>query len=68
MRSCIKNKTLLTVLIPLFASTAYAAGAFTVKNKELRRLFTVMSGLMTGLLISELIGYLTNIFSEEHRK
>ncbi|MCR5141346.1 MAG: hypothetical protein K6C68_02275 [Ruminococcus sp.] len=63
-----KNKTLLTVLIPLFAVNAYAAGAFLAKNKELRRLFTVMSGLMTGLMISELIGYLTNNFSEEHRK
>ena len=60
-----KDKTLLTVLIPLFALNAYASGAFIAKNRELKRLFTVMSGLMTGLFITELIGYLTNNNSEE---
>ncbi len=60
-----KNKTLLTIIIPLFAVNAYATGAFLSKNKELKRLFTVMSGLMTGLLITELIGYFTNTNTEE---
>lgn len=51
------NKTILTVLIPLFAVNAYTAGALIAKNKEVKRLFTMMSGFATGLLITEVISY-----------
>ncbi|MBR1764070.1 MAG: hypothetical protein IJ746_01615 [Ruminococcus sp.] len=52
------KKTMLTVIIPAFAACAYLLGAILAKNKELKRLFSTLSGFMAGQIAVELIRYL----------
>ncbi|MBR1739351.1 MAG: hypothetical protein IJ737_03575 [Ruminococcus sp.] len=52
------KKTILTVIIPAFAACAYLAGAVIAANKNMKKMFTVMSGLMTGVFVTSLISFL----------
>ena len=60
-----KEKTILTMIIPLFAVNAYTAGALIAKNRGIKRLFSMMAGFCTGLLIVETIRYFTNTDQED---
>ncbi|SDA13959.1 hypothetical protein SAMN02910447_00755 [Ruminococcus sp. YE71] len=60
-----KNRTILSVIIPLFAVNAYFTGAFLAKNKGLKRTFAAMGALSTVQLIIELMILFKTKKSEE---
>lgn len=60
-----KNRTILSVIIPLFAVNAYFTGAFLAKNKGLKRTFAAMGALSTVRLIIELMILFKTKKSEE---
>ena len=60
-----KNRTILSVIIPLFAVNAYFTGAFLAKNKGLKRTFAAMGALSMVRLIIELMILFKTKKSEE---
>ena len=59
------RKTPLSVISPAFGAFAYLCAALTADNSNVKRVFTVMSGLMSGVMLGELIRYLNNNEAEE---
>ncbi len=59
------KKTSLSVISPAFAAFAYLCAALIADNRNVRRVFSVMCGLMSGVCISELFLYLNKNEAEE---
>ena len=59
------KKTPLSVICPAFAAFAYLCAALIADNSNIRRVFSVMCGLMSGVCISELFLYLKKNEAEE---